>query len=256
MAASPVDNKSSKEGRSANCCIAALLPALRRLDRLLEWAMQTVPTDPKSDASDPFHGLFLSRGQVACLLTRQAGDSSFRRVHEFARDDPSELAPADSPLSWLIQTFGLSTFEADLVILARAPEVDLKYEKTLGYLQDDVTRRRPTVELALNLLCASAEEKLEYRHYFYFSSSGSLIRNQLLHIVPDPNQVGPPYLAHYLKLDEQVTQLLLGRVGLDSRLTFFCQILHAGGSSNQFAVTKRFFPACRSLDGVVHARYE
>src|SRR5262249_51327159 len=102
-------------------------------------------------------------------------------------------------------------------------EIDLRYERVFAYLQDDVTRKRPTVELALNLLCASAEEKLERRSHF--SSDGPLMRDGLIHVVPDPNQVEQPFLAHYLKLDEQVLNLLVGYSCLDSRLAPFSELV-------------------------------
>ena len=45
-----------------------------------------------------------------------------------------------------------------------------------------------------------------------------------LPIVPDPNHVQPPLLAHYLRLDEQVVGLLLDDDGLDARLVPFCEL--------------------------------
>src|SRR5205085_748451 len=45
--------------------------------------------------------------------------------------------------------FGLSDFERDVVLIALAAEIDLKYERLFAYLQDDVTKKRPTVDLAL-----------------------------------------------------------------------------------------------------------
>ena len=54
-------------------------------------------------------------------------------------------------LAWLAGAYGLSYFDLDVVLLALAPEVDLRYERVYAFLQDDVSRRRPTVDLALNL---------------------------------------------------------------------------------------------------------
>jgi hypothetical protein len=46
----------------------------------------------------------------------------------------------------------LSAFDVDLILLALAPKLDLRYERLYAYLQDDVTRTWPSVDLALNLL--------------------------------------------------------------------------------------------------------
>lgn len=53
--------------------------------------------------------------------------------------------------------------EVDLLLICLAPELDLRYEKLYAYLQDDVTKKRPTVELALNLLSPSWEAKVARR---------------------------------------------------------------------------------------------
>ena len=109
------------------------------------------------------------------------------------------------------------------MVIALAPELDLKYERVYGYLQDDVTRKRPTVDLALNLLCASFESKLAHRAYISFDAP--LVRQQLLHVFADPNQPRPPLLSHYMELDEQVVRLLLDERCLDARLAPFCSIV-------------------------------
>ena len=95
------------------------------------------------------------------------------------------------------------------MLIALAPELDLRYERLYAYLQDDVTRKRPSVDLALNLLCPSAAVKLARR--MHFAPDAPLIRHGLLHLIPDPNHIQPPLLAHYLKLDEQIVRLLLGQ---------------------------------------------
>ena len=58
-----------------------------------------------------------------------------------------------------------------------------------AYLQDDVSRKRPTVDLALNLLCPSAEARPARRAHF--APDAPLIRAGLLHLVPVPNQPYP-----------------------------------------------------------------
>ena len=57
-------------------------------------------------------------------------------------------------------SFDLSEFDVDVLLLALAPEIDLRYESLYAYLQDDVARRRPSVDPALNLMCGSPAERL------------------------------------------------------------------------------------------------
>ena len=44
--------------------------------------------------------------------------------------------------------------------IALAPELDRQYVRIYAILQDDMSKKRPTVELALNLLCSTFYEKL------------------------------------------------------------------------------------------------
>lgn len=171
-------------------------------------------------ARDAFRGLYISQHQVDQALSRKPGTPTLEAGQE---PEPFSLDLSDesSRLAWLASTFGLSPFDVDIVLIALGPELDLKYERIYGYLQDDVTRKRPTVDLALNMLCPDAEAKLARRGHF--ATNAPLIRNRLVNLVADPTHVQPPILAHYLKLDDQVIRLLLGHDDLDPRLAPFCE---------------------------------
>jgi hypothetical protein len=105
----------------------------------------------------------------------------------------------------------LSPFDVDVIPIALAPEIDLRYERVYAFLQDDVSKKRPTVDLVLNLLCPSAEVKLAQRARF--APEASLIRNRLIRLIPHLHHTQPPFLAYSLKLDEQIVRLLLEQPG-------------------------------------------
>ena len=194
---------------------------LRRLDHLLERALQTAHRAWGTD--DPcarFRGLYLSNQEVNQRLQCEPGHPIYA-PGEFLDD----CAGGSGLIGELQQKFGLCPFEAALVIIALAPEVDLRYERLYAYLQDDVTRKRPTVDLALNLLCSSAEEKVRRRAHF--ADDAPLFQQRIIHGFDDPNCVQPPLLARYLKLDEQVVRWLLREEqsqGVDGRLLPFCRL--------------------------------
>jgi ATP-dependent 26S proteasome regulatory subunit len=226
--------------------LTMLLPALRRLDQLLQMAMQSFHLSQRVETSALFRGLSVSSDDVARALSQTPGAAPFI-FDRSGLDDGS----GSSSLAGLLEAFGLSPFDVDLVLIALAPEIDLRYERIFAYLQDDVTRKRPTVELALNLLCSSAQEKLERRDHF--SSEAPLLREGLLHLVPDPNQVEPPFLAQYLKLDDQVTRLLLGHFGLDQRLAPFCEVGHPAPDWNALPLPDGIKLALAGLVRQAHA---
>jgi len=201
-----------------------ILPALHRLDLMLDCAVRNMQAPQQEAAS--FRGLYISGEEVAHALSQSPEAMPFAIDPAMIHCLSDTASGQASPLTALIRHLGLSQFEADLIILALAPEINLRYEKVFAYLQDDVTRKRPTVELALNLLCSSAEEKLLLRNSFSLESP--LFRNGLARLIPDPNQVEPPLLAYYLRLDDQVVRQLLGDPALDSRLAPFCEIVRNG----------------------------
>ncbi len=197
-----------------------LLSALQRLDKLLEQAVITAQAVYGSEAAnDPYRGLRIDRDEVKRLLDRQPGIPLFAVDAEKTESDQIN----NTPLNWLKQEFGLSEFDLDLMLIALAPEIDLRYERLYAYLQDDVTRKRPSVDLALNLLCSSAEVKLLQRSHF--APDAPLIKHGLLHLIPDPHQVKPPLLSYYLKLEDQVIHFLLKQKGLEPRLGSWCELL-------------------------------
>lgn len=245
MAVSAVELNKRNEAGAKSSPVVALLPALHRLDQLLDLAVKSMQPAVGSGLSLPFRGLFIDREQVDRLLSQEPGATQYRLVHEFLDENAGESSVQDSPLSGLVRSLSLTSFETDVVLLALAPEIDLRYEKIYSYLQDDVTRKRPTVELALNLLCSSAEEKLERRAHF--SPNGRLIRNRLVQLVPDPNQVEPSSLAYYLKLDDQIKHLLLGQTGLDERLASFCQLIEPALNWNDLALNAEIKQALSHL---------
>lgn len=201
-----------------------LLPALQQLDQILDQAMATAQsiygTEPGADA---YRGLYVSQNDVEQSLARELGTPLFPicedELEEFLRDS----IDGSLRLSWLKYQFNLSDFDIFLVLIALTPELDLRYERTYAYLQDNVTRKRPTIDLALNLLCALSAEKIARRAHF--AADAPLIQQGLLELIPDPNHVQPSFLAHFIKLDEQLVRLLLGQEGLDPRLLPFCQLI-------------------------------
>jgi hypothetical protein len=184
-----------------------LLAELRRLDRRLRSAVAAMRVaDPEAD-SDPYRGLYVTRADVEHLLGRPPGAPT-PSPSGLSNPGAATSAGQDAPrLARLARECNLDPFDVDVVLLALAPELDLRYERVYGFLQDDVTRRRPTVDLALNLLCGSPADRLARRDRF--TPAAPLVRSGLLHVVPDPAQIQPPLLSRYLTLDDEVVSWLL-----------------------------------------------
>jgi len=194
--------------------------ALAWLDMLLGQALACAHAarDPEA-GTDPFRGLHISPAEVVRLLRQRPGEPllASRELATHADD-----VPRPSALEPLIRTYSLKAFDIALLLIAAAPELDLRYERLFAYLQDDVNRKRPTVDLALNLLCGSLADKLSRRSHF--TCNAPLLQHRLLHLQGEGAAPGP-LLTQVLRLDEQVLDLLLGQASLDRRLASCCRLL-------------------------------
>lgn len=196
MSDSPDSNKPLLRGLSkSGSNLQELLSSLERLDLLLKQAVAAAQNAyGPGTASDVYRGIYINQDEAERLLARKPGVPVLYSAEE-AEEPSSPPDLENSRLAWMKEAFNQSPFDLDVIIIALAPELDLRYERLYAFLQDDITKRRPTVDLALNLLCANAETKLIQRTHF--ETEAPLIRQGLLRLIPDPSQLQPP-LRHII----------------------------------------------------------
>lgn len=196
-----------------------LLFHLRSLDSLLKLAVARARLLYGSDGTDgSYHGIYISEEEIDSLINRQGdylchGEAASEMLHDFHYSQPVEA---------LRSIWDFTEFDTSVLLLAVAPEIDLGYERIYAYLQDDVTKRRPTVDLALSLLCDTQDARLEQRTRF--APDAPLMRSGLLRLAVDSGKSDAPLLAQQLRLDERAVSLLLGKNNLDNRLASFCEL--------------------------------
>lgn len=220
-----------RDSDSFKLCLDELLPALASLDNRLDQALKSARELYSSDASaDLYRGLYVSEDQVIDELKRMPGTPLFAVSGSSNSETPSKLFQPETRLAWLQQTYHLASFDMDVLLLALAPELDRRYERVYACLQDHVGRRWPTVDLALSLLCANAVERVQRRAHF--DADAPLLKNGVLHLVPEPDQAIHSLLTHALKLDEHITRFLLHQDGLDRRIAPFCTLVTEAESAD------------------------
>ncbi|MFD4370525.1 ATP-binding protein [Streptomyces sp. NPDC058486] len=168
-----------------------------RIRRAVE-ARRAVDPDP----DDAFRGLYLTEEAVERLLEAP-------RV--FPRPDPLPQVPAESRLGSLVADFGLSALDVDILLIALLPDLDDRFESFYGYLNDDVTRRRPSAGLALGL-CGMPHADREARARL---GERAPLRAGGLLLVEDREG---PFLGRALRVPDRVTAYLLGDDTPDARL--------------------------------------
>jgi len=202
-----------------------LLGELKRIDLLIFQQIQEVRMNRGKSPADDYRGLFISEEEISEIL-KEKGDPNedhpvFLETSEKINEHLQELNTCISqsltlslergiflPLQHLSNLFQLSSFERDCILICLAPELDVKYEKLYAYLNDDVTRKKPTIDLILKLLCLSIGEKARQRRSF--SENSALFKYHLVQLASDPQQQQSPLISRSIKLDDGIVEFLLG----------------------------------------------
>ena len=131
-------------------------PELARLDQLIEREILRLRARYQLSL-DEFRGLYVSDEQVDALLRSAVPDA-------LAAAWPA-APPLETGTRWhaFATALDLSRDELDLVLMALAPELDARYEVLYAYLNNDVTRRLPTLELAQRLFAGDAAQRVALR---------------------------------------------------------------------------------------------
>jgi Winged helix domain, variant/ATPase family associated with various cellular activities (AAA) len=197
-----------------------LRAALFRLDLRLRMAVDTFRVDLAERARDPFRGLYISDADVDELLASTPATELAQRLLD------EEVGPVPTRLRRLCDLFELAPFEREALLVCLAPDVDLRYERLYAYLQDDVSRRRPTVDLVLRLLGVPGRESGADERTA-LSPAGRLMRRGLLTppSLDEPTQAS--LLARPLRIEERIVDYLVGSDRIDVRLEPFARIFSA-----------------------------
>lgn len=215
-----------------------LFVALAYADLRVRWGVARARAggiNPK----DEFRGLYISDSQIDSLLANELGQGPLS-VHLEGKNWATALAHARQ--NWLTQephgrlhelwhSFGLDDVEIDALLLTLLPEIDPRYERIFAYLQDDVTKKRPTVDLLLNLLTDSFDQKLQW--YALFMDSGRLLSSRLLTRFQEGPNSEPTLLSQFIRPAPQLVAHLLGHDNLDSQLGDTAQLIWATDKPEQ-----------------------
>ncbi|GAA2493643.1 ATP-binding protein [Winogradskya humida] len=177
--------------------VVDVLIALR--SRVAELVRSRSATDPT--AGDPLRGLLLSAEAAGFLATRTSLTSRYALP----------TASAGDRMTTLVKEFGLAELDVHLLMIALAPDVDRSFEPLYGYLNDDVSRRRATVALALELAGLAPNDPAARGR---FHVAAPLVAGALLE-VEEPER---PLPGRALRVPERIVGFLLGADSIDESL--------------------------------------
>jgi len=222
-----------------------LCDELARIELLVRGQVQRARS---TVADDAWRGLAISDEEIDGLLARPFGappwdaaaaEPALATAHALADRMAAAIerrcASTSAPLrlAQLERRFALTRFDLDVLLIALAPELDLRYERLYAYLHDDVTRKRPSVDLALHLLCRSLNQRFAMR--LRFDAGAPLVRHGLVQLVADAPAT--PRLRHTLKVDDRVVDWLHGSDELPPALARVARRITPVARLDELAVT-------------------
>jgi SpoVK/Ycf46/Vps4 family AAA+-type ATPase len=227
-----------------------LFDELSRIDRLICSYLEAFQAE-LPEPIDEFRGLYVSEAEIQILQKSSSfgyrinilSDTRLEETEAIRRDINNRKMKSlkngiEFRLHTLSELFSLNTFEVDILLIGLAPELDLKYEKIYSYLQNDVTRKRPGVDLVLNLLCITIEEKIKARDYF--SPSAPLLKNHLVHLLEGEASVGSSLISSFIKIDERIINFLLGFDEPDLKIRDYSRVVKPGRSFEDLILPANF----------------
>ncbi|MFC8851065.1 MULTISPECIES: AAA family ATPase [unclassified Micromonospora] len=170
--------------------------------------------DPSPE--DPLRGLHVSDDDAWRLVDGPAPPAPDEIAAEAVATadrwaERARSAGARVPLWELAEDFALPPLDVELLLIALLPDLDRRYEKLYGYLNDDVTRPRATAGLALSL-CGVSPVAGPGRARLTHASP--LVAGGLLLV----EEADRPFLTRSLRVPDRVTGHLLGCDATDGRV--------------------------------------
>lgn len=208
--------------------VGHLRAELSRIDRLIRERVIRFQAEGRQD--DQFRGLYISDDDVDAVLRSPSpwvsasgvsgqvmpGSVESDAITRRPADQWSALESATSRLARLASAFELTAFDLDVLLLCLAPEFDTRYGRLYAYVQDDVTRKYPTVDLTIELLCPDPVDALHA--WRRFTPGAPLLRHRIVSLHENQGSSGGSLRERFVKLDERVAGFLMGSDELDQRL--------------------------------------
>jgi len=188
---------------------------------IVESRVQRVVDQRRSEDPDPtdrFRGLYISDAQVDRMLAGppvavdrldDSEDQLRRRVESDA--DAAEKRGEALRIRRLCEAFALDALDLEILLIVLAPDLDARFERLYAYLNDDVSRRRATIGLALDLAGFAPATGIERAR---LAPSSRLVAGGLI-VVEEADR---PFLTRSLRIPDRVTEHLLGNDAHDLRV--------------------------------------
>ncbi|MBN1191131.1 MAG: ATP-binding protein [Dehalococcoidales bacterium] len=211
--------------------------------KLQSWAMYLRHNKHNTDTGmDKFQGLYVSEKEVDEILSepgirlpgenkrprRAYSDQEVSIIRQYEeqfliREKEALGRGVSLRLDTLKNIYKLSRLEVDTILICLLSEFSAKYQKLYAYLQDDITKKAPTLDLVLRFISDTPEDMFRAREYFL--PDAPLVKYRLIILQEDHVSGSASLLVKSIHLDEHITGFLSGQDRIDPFLTSCARLI-------------------------------
>jgi AAA+ superfamily predicted ATPase len=158
------------------------------------------------DENGDVHGLSVTRATLLQLLDSAVPEdqaSDLREAEQSLQDATKEYSESKEPLATAAKVFDLTFLEFRLMLLGLAPELDIRFQRCIGFLLDEMPRRVGTFGLYSSLLGTTVQARED------LAEAGALAR----WLVFESDKGCQPAADEPLRMDSFLAQWLTGDEG-------------------------------------------
>lgn len=180
---------------------------------------------------DDLRGLYVSDQEADRILQGTDTESS----HDGAAAS-TLVEAAGERMCRLTKLAGLSREESAAIALCLVAETNPELERLIAYVQDDVSKKRPRVELLLRLFWPDA-----IAGQAAFDADAPLRSLHMVILHDEVGQAATPLLGRSVSLDARVERFLLGGDALDESVIGFMETIQLGSGTAAAPLDPNFF---------------
>jgi len=162
------------------------------LDAAIDWVHKLLrdAVDNVPDENGDVHGLSVTRATLLQALDAPPERRPSSSLTDFLEADDAlaralrEADPRREPLAAAERELELSRLEFRMLVLALAPELDLRFQRCIGFLLDEMGRRVGTLALYCTLLGAPVPVRTALTRWLAFESSHAPAADEPLRLDP------------------------------------------------------------------------
>lgn len=178
---------------------------------------------------NPFKGLVINEKEISTMLreneiSKDVAIKIDKNIRELSIKINEKLLQTRDKNIFLnyeniCESFELSYIERNLLLIGLCVEIDQKYEKIFAFIQDNINKKRPTIEIGLKLLNLNNLQKIEFMNK---TKKDSLFKLFIL----DNNTFDQEetFLSSQLIVDDRIINYILENDAIDEEIKDYCMI--------------------------------